>query len=119
MLRSSRSSFATPRPLLPFDNLWSPARCQAAACLLLAEEAFFTVARRGLKGSQLILKVRKGCGEGVFECALGFEVEFVIKGITGKLRNGVQCSVEEVQLQQVFQALEALGFLEGMQHDAT
>ena len=31
-------------------------RLQAAACLLLAEEAFVTVALRGIKGSQVILK---------------------------------------------------------------
>ena len=31
---------------------------EAAACLLLAEEAFVVMAWRGLKGSQLILKAK-------------------------------------------------------------
>ena len=40
---------------------------QAAACLLLAEEAFVTVALRGIKGSQVILKAQ---GTRQLPCAL-------------------------------------------------
>ena len=41
------------------NSVQPPAPCvgEAAACLLLAEEAFVTVALRGIKGNQVILKV--------------------------------------------------------------